>query len=849
MKIGRVLVLGLLGLFSAVTPRGATALVWPDVPERVEKSLRSADATTRRAAARELSTLGKERAEPLVLRTLEDPDLEVRLAAAQAAVTLRLAAATDAVLPWLGDREPRARLAACELAKISPSPRAIPQLARALGDADPLVRAAAADALGSHGSADAVAPLLGKLDDPSPPVRVQVARALARLGDARAVVPLVGKVQDSVPEVRQAVVRSLGLLGDSRAVQALVIALRDANQEVRIESLGSLGQLRGDGGVDAIASLLADRTATVRQAAFAALGKMGTKNAVGALVGRLGVGEDAVVTLDRTPVRDALIATGPSAETFLVPLLERAPSQAAATSAAVVLGALKTKSAERAIVTALRRGTLPLPAALHALAGCGTSASVAVVLEFVADENPLARAEAIKTAALLLDPSQPDGRAVEPLAAALREGRLLPPERVAVVELLGRTGAPRAAAVLAPLAANKDMTLRMAAIDAIGAVGPAATQERLAPGAKSIEDVLLDALEDKAREVRLRGAMALSRVGGERTRDALLTKLEGSEESDRFALFHAMGGILERVPTEAAVARLGKALGLAAGPERDALVEVLSRTQLPSAIALLVAHAKASHPVEDRRASVAALAKRAAMSRVAYDTLVGALQDSDASVRAEAAWSLGTAGNPQAIDPLAKLTSSTDGDVATNATASVARLLTLEGKARPDRAAALLCPRLTDPRSHVRTNALAGLNEASAVCVDPARARKILAEDPSDDARAEAASVVGRGTTPDDLAALDRCRTQDRSGGVATRCKEAQDTKGALSPELRGQKALPVTVYVALEASQVTRPQVPYALRYAQGYVRTGIADRRGAVIDPAARGPYLELRKPSGTR
>jgi len=846
VKLGRVAVV-MLALLSATAARPARALVWPDVPERIEKALKASDSSTRRAAARDLTTLGKERAEPLVLRTLEDPDLEVRLAAAQAAITLRLAAATEAVLPWLGDREPKARLAACEIAKVSPSPRAIPQLARALGDADPLVRAAAADALGAHGSAEAVAPLLGKLDDPSPPVRIQVARALARLGDPRAVVPLVGKVQDSVPEVRQAVVRSLGLLSDPRAVQALVIALRDVNHEVRIEALAALGLLRGDGAVDAIASLLSERTTTVRQAAFAALGKMGTKAAVSALLSHLGSGDDASLTLDRTPVRDALVMAGAQAEPLLVPLLDRAPSQATATSAAVVLGQLKATSAERALVSAVRRGTLPLPAALRALAGCGTSSSVAVVLEFVADENPLARAEAIRTAALLLDPEKPDGRAVEPLGAALREGRLTPAERISVVELLGRTGAPRATSVLVPLASNKDAQLRIAAIDAIGAIGPSATQERLVGSGKGVEDVLLEALDDKGRDVRLHAAMALARVGGVRTRDTLLTKLEGSEESDRFAVFHALAGVAERSSSEPMVARLVKTLGLAAGPERDAIVEVLSRSPLPEATAAVLGQTSQAHPTEDRRTAVAALAKRAATDPKVQQALVAALKDAEPSVRAEAAWALGTAGYAPATDALVQLAGSADGDVAANATASLGRIAAKAFPARKDRVAALLCPHLTDARSHVRTNALAGLNETKATCADAGRARKILAEDPSDDARAEAATLLGQSPAADDRALLDRCATQDRAGGVAARCREALSPARATDP--RADKERPVTVYVATDAASSSRPQVPYALRYSHGYVRAGLADRRGAVTDPAARGPYLELRRPSGVR
>jgi HEAT repeat protein len=852
--------LACLVLFTSSTSR---ALVWPDVPERIERALSSPDVTTRRTAARDLGKLGKERAEPLVLRSLADADLDVRLAAAQTAVTLRLAAATEAVLPWLGDREPKARLAACEIAKVSPNPRAVPQLARALGDSDPQVRAAAADALGSHGSDDAVAPLLGKLDDPSPPVRIQVARALARLHDGRAVVPLVGKVQDSVPEVRQTVVRSLGALGDPRAVQALVVALRDVNQDVRIEALGSLGQLRGDGAVDAIASLLAERTPTVRQAAFAALGRIGSKASVAALVPALGTGDDANLSLERTPVRDALIASGSLAESALVPLLDRPPSPAAATSAAVVLGGLRAKGAERALVAGLRRGTVPLPAALRALAGAGTSASVAVVLEFVADENPLARTEALRTAALLLDPDVPDGRAVEPLTAALREGRLLPNERIALVELLGRTGAPRAASVLVPLVQNRDISLKLAAIDAIGALGPKVTQApapaareaRPSPdvgsgkrGAKdSVEEILGEALDDKAREVRLHAAMTLAKVGGEASREALLKRLEGSEETDRFAVYHALGGILERAPSENAVERLGKSLDLSAGAERDGLVEALARASLPSATERVVTQARADHPADDRRTALASLASHAAREKPAYDALMHALTDSDPSVRAEAAWALGTAGNPDALEPLAKLALSPDGDVAANAVASLGRLL---GKAkRADRAAALLCPRVADGRTYVRANALVGLDEAQVVCADAGRARKVLLEDPSDDARIAAVGLVKRGTSPDDHAALERCATQDRTGAVAAKCRDALKPQAPVAGASVPGKSSAVTVYVALDGSTAPRPLASYALRYATGYVRTGVADRRGAITDPYAPSGWLELRKPLGAR
>jgi len=87
-----------------------------------------------------------------------------------------------------------------------------------------------------------------------------------------------------------------------------------------------------------------------------------------------------------------------------------------------VLGELHARTEAASIVDAMRRGSLPTAAALHALAGAGTEAEVPVVLEFVADSNLLVRDEAASAAFALLDPNHPDGRAVEPLAAALRDG-------------------------------------------------------------------------------------------------------------------------------------------------------------------------------------------------------------------------------------------------------------------------------------------------------------------------------------------------------------------------------------------------------------------------------------------
>jgi HEAT repeat protein len=835
----------------------ARAFVWPDVAERVEHDLSAADPATRRAAARDLATLGSTRGAPLALRALSDPDAEVRLAAADAAIRLRTAGATDVVASWLNAPDARLRRKACEVARALPSPRAVAPLARTLGDPDAEVRLAAADALGHQASGDAVPPLLGRLDDPAPAVRIQIVAALARLGDARAVVPLVGKVQDSSPEVREAVARALGDLGDPRASSALVLALRDANADVRRDTLAALGRMRAADAVDAIAPFVQDRTPSLRLAAIAALGRISSPDAVRVLVAALGTGDDASATLERTPVRDALVAAGMAAVPAVRAVLAGSPSAAAATSAAWVLGELHARAEAAGIVAAMRRGALPAAAALHALAGAGNAAEVPVVLEFVADASPIVRSEALGAAAALLDPNRPDGRAVEPLAAVLRDPRPSAAERARVARLLGRTGAPRAAPLLVELLRARDATLRLAAIDALGTLGPGPasgpTPPAPHPGA-SADDALLEALGSPEPAIRLHAAMALAEAGGARARDALLGQLDGGDEVDRAAVLAALGGVLARAPSDGAIAKLGDCLQLAAGPERDAIIEAIGRAPLPSAAKVLGAIAR-SEEAADRRAAATMLAAHAPDPHTRDGALAVAralLADPDAEVRAQAAWSLGALGDATDLPRLEALTRGAAGsdrpsqptappagvDAESNAAAAIGRIAARTHAA--DAAARALCPLAggtASARTYLRANALAGLALAGARCADGAPERAVLAEDPSEDVRAAAALVLAHATNAEDARALDRCTRGDPSGLVAARCRNRPPAP------TRAHAAL---VYVVAEGAAAPRPGSAYAMLMADGTLHVGETDRRGAVFDPAAPEGEVTLRKPT---
>ena len=823
----------------ALTAAPAQALVWPDVPARVDRALHSPDPGARRAAALELPKLDVEQAIPLIQLALGDGDVEVRLAAADAAIHLRWAPAAEAVLPWLGDREARLRIKACEVARAMPSPRAVPALARALSDADAAVRAPAAEALGEQASADAVAPLLGKLDDPLPPVRIQVVRALARLRDGRAVVPLVGKVQDSVSDVRREVARALGDLGDVRASQALLLQLRDNVSEVRLEALRSLGRLRAADAVDAIAPLAAEHQTAVRQTALEALGRIGSPEAIKDLVAMLGQGDDSTGNLSHTPVRDAIVSAGPAAIPQVSAVLEGPTvSTTTATSAAWVLGELsadradgaRTPSPVQTVVAAMRRGVLPSAAAMRALGRIGDPSAVPVVLEFALDPSPQVREEALRAAARMLDPNKPDGRVVEPLVAALRDPRLQTSERAEVATLLGRAGAARAAAPLVSLVSAKDRALRIAAVDALGVLGP--SQD--ASISDSRDAVLVPLLSEDDAQLRLHAALALSRAGGAKSREALLGKLAASEEMDRSAVLTALAGVLARVPTPAAVQRLDHELELSAGADRDALLVAMARAKTADAAPPLARAAK-SEFAEDRRAVATLLAARDAAEGLPLATTL--LADENGSVRAQAAWSLGTLGGLANAPALRKLAQAGDMDTSIDATAALGRIAArAHAKAQ---AAEWLCPLLDASHPYVRANALAGLALAQARCADGgARERRLLLGDASDVVRGGAARALrAAAPSPDDLRALEACGSQDRSGAVAHLCRAASVANAATSPLL---------VYVVADDAALPVPRSAYALVLPDGFVHVGTSDRRGAVFDPVTPDGELSLERPS---
>jgi hypothetical protein len=214
------------------------------------------------------------------------------------------------------------------------------------------------------------------------------------------------------------------------------------------------------------------------------------------------------------------------------------------------------------------------------------------------------------------------------------------------------------------------------------------------------------------------------------------------------------------------------------------------------------------------------------------------LDDPDPRVRAQAAWTLGTVGVTADTARLAAMARGEDPDGAADATAAIARIFSRERAPGP--ASPALCPLLSSALPLVRANALAGLALAGARCGDGAPERRALADDPAEAVRVSAALAVATQPSPEDVRALGRCARVDVSATVAKQCRESPPKPARTHATL---------VYVVPGGAELPRPGAPYALWLADGLVRTGTADRRGAVFDPVAPEGQMRLLGPDGTR
>lgn len=504
---------------------------WEGPLTRLLHDVESPNAAVRASAIRRLAELPVAEVEDAILRALDDVDVEVRLEAAHAAARLRLEPARGHLLEWVDDPDETLREGAVSALGELGGDGAVAALTRALDDARAGVRRAALESLRSLRMPGSTTAALRALDDADASVRALAATALGALGAPEAASALSAHVLDDAPEVRAAVLTALAATSGAEASPLFVAALDDDVEEVRLAAVAALGRAGSSTGVAALEPLARGSDARLARAAVAALGSLEGDDALSAVI------DAATGTSAPETAAFALRLRARHAPEATIHALADRLSGAEAVPIAELLAALATDVAIEAAVPALieahqaRRGGTSV---LRALGASGARDALLPLLVALEAERLEERVAAVEALSRHLEVGGPDGRAVEPLLEAL--GRATEPERLALVDVLARVGAPRAAPVLASFAVGTDALFVSRVARALGSAD-----------ADVARTTLLGLLDHADGRVRGEAARALGRIGALEEARVLLARLDGEGVIDRHAVLEAIGGIGARL--------------------------------------------------------------------------------------------------------------------------------------------------------------------------------------------------------------------------------------------------------------------------------------------------------------
>jgi HEAT repeat protein len=654
-----------------------------DVTGPLVTLLREPDPDLRIQAALALGDHHSAAAVDALVQALDDPDANVRFHAIESLGRLRAGDAVDALARIAASGDFFLVFPAVDaLARISDA-RAAPALVPLL-DHPPIVEPVA-EALGELGGAEVVRPIVARLNGggPAPPL----ARALARLharyeerygggalivaefqgavsaagaravldavsscgrDDLRAVVAVLGWLRGEAvhralarllaqPEVRGDVIESI-VRQDAGIVDVLIEQLGAEDPDTRLAAIVALGRL-GDrraapavarllGGPRAIAvaaaaalsrigdpashapllALLASSDAAIRQAAIAALNSLGHPSLAVDVLALLAADDP---TLRESGVRIAGYFGYPEAADAL---LARAadPVEGVRRAAVEHLAYLDDPRAATALASAVSDGSATVrAAAAQALAHLPAAQAEAPLLLASADSDSWVRYYAARALAEL--------RAGGARLLAMADSDPAMHVRIAAIEALGALGGGACVEMLLALAAARDEDLAAAAVRSLGR----STDPRAA-------DVLRGALRASAAAVRLAAVTAFRSRGSDDGVPALQwTAVADADDTIAMAAVEALGALGRRTGAEGAVA-VDALLACTAEPRtRDAAVAALSH--LPEtridAVAAGLSHAQPSV----RIAVIAALARLRHPDASA--AMRGALDDKEAAVR------------------------------------------------------------------------------------------------------------------------------------------------------------------------------------------------------------------------
>ena len=782
----------------ASTCPAAHALQWPFGEEALFSKLESSTDTSARLQALRSLSVQRAHVERAVHIALEDEAVEVRAEGFRIAATHNLTSAEANALDATRATEAILRNRACGVLGLAKTKTHLSALVRLAGDADAEVRIAALTALAAWSDDDeASASIASHVDDATPNVRARAVALLAEHRGSRALGAIAGKLQDSSVDVRLTVARALGDLGDKRAASTLILGLRDSSSDVVRESARSLGALRAEIASSALIALLPSRQPATLRAALLALGRIGTKEAIDALIGELVRGNGDRARLEETPLRRALLSAGDKSRKSLENVLKSGtfwPS----TSAAWILARQADTNGEL-LAEALRRGRIDAEVALDGLSRIGGESALLSGLAALRDGNPSVRfvARAATSAGLRPDVAvhAGDGRAVEPILAAIRVSTSSPAELASLLRLLGMTRAVRAIGTLHAFLASDDETIAIAAIEGLSQMNDPKAAE-----------ILASKLLHRSADVRLAAASALRRGAAAIDAKHIVNLLNHEPAIDRTLALSALSGPVMR---GAAPPSAGDALVHARGPERAAWLELA----VLSAPGEIEARLQTDARSDRRTMTQIPWPKTSAMQGLARKLMT----DSDPAVRAHTAWQLGELGDATDLARLAQLAKEDDPAAAANAVASYARVASSLGDPEKAAAATNLCGWAESAFPYAKANALAGLGLLGARC---AHARPAFAKSQPLWLQLAAANALG-------------------TEGCAE-LREREETSCSPTPPKRLTRSVAlVFVYGPRRNAQTN---FPFSVQFRNGFIRSGWTDARGAFLQPEAEGETLKL-------
>ena len=530
--------------------------------------LNDPDRDTKQTAAEILAEIGGEEAVAALIRTLGDLDFNVRLRAIAALAKIGTPAVVVPLIGRIEDEKNEVRLAAVEALRALGDRRAMIPLVGAFADANVKVRVAAVAAVGNLGDQAAVPALLRLLDDSVENIRVAAVTSLGNLAAAEATEVLVNNLSKGSPAFKAKVAYALGQIAKAPttspadatvAVTALVKALADSQQRVAVEALRNAGAVavpalvahlegRLEGDPDTAVILLRDiadpratpaliaeltRGRVSHELLLDALSKSGDEAALIPILGLLSDPEASVRMHAMRALQPLLanpkVATGQASD-VLVGLLDdndfeiqilaidyigllRAPNAVAKllslagpgnklrlrSAAIAALGQIADPAAGQLLLDTLSKGPERLqPVAANALIYIGDEASVDRLIAMAETRDLRAREQAVRVLGGVLRDRR-HKRARKLLVELASDARLT--LSLAAVASLGAMGDPAAVAPLLDQARSYNPHRRRAAVEALGNIG-----------SRDATGVLMTALQTSDDRVASSAAWALAKI-------------------------------------------------------------------------------------------------------------------------------------------------------------------------------------------------------------------------------------------------------------------------------------------------------------------------------------------------